>query len=63
MKIHIDDDLIARLSEYQKETSFKKIDELINFIITDFLNKQNLDQQKDSDKEILRERLKNLGYL
>ena len=63
MKIQIEDDLIARLSEYQKETSFKKVDELINYILSDYLDNQKRDLQKDSDKEILRERLKNLGYL
>jgi len=63
MKIQIDDDLIAQLSEYQKETSFKKIDELIHYILSDYLDSQNGKLQKDTNKEILRERLKNLGYL
>ena len=66
MKIKIDDVLLSRLKEYQKQTSFKNIDDLIGYILTQYLDSTNTDSNKPdskSDSDELNERLKNLGYL
>ena len=63
MKIEIDDNLLNHLNEFLKETSFKNPDELIEFILKDYLGNNQVDSNKEEDKKILEERLKNLGYL
>ena len=63
MKIEINEDLQNRLQAYLKETSFKTIEELVEFILAEHLDQNKTDRGNDSDKEILQERLKNLGYL
>ena len=66
MEIKIDDTLINRLREFQKETSFKNLEELIEFILNDFLDKGQIQQDETDpklDKQELNNRLKNLGYL
>ena len=63
MKIEINADLQSRLQDYLKQTSFKTIDELAEFILMEYLDKKETDKINDSDEEILQERLKNLGYL
>jgi len=63
MKIEIDDKLYILLTEFLKETSFKNLDEFIEFILKDYLNSNKVDSNKTEDKKILEERLKNLGYL
>ena len=65
MKINIDNDLVNTLVEHQKETSFKKLEEFIEFILTDYLekNKNSTSAISNSDQNLLNERLKNLGYL
>ena len=65
MKINIDNNLVNTLVEHQKETSFKKLEEFIEFILTDYLekNKNSTSAISNSDRNLLNERLKNLGYL
>ena len=65
MKINIDNNLVNTLVEHQKETSFKKLEEFIEFILTDYLekNKNSTSAISNSDQNLLNERLKNLGYL
>ena len=63
MKFEINDNLAADLTGFLKETSFKTLDELIEFILKDYLDNQQADLNKTENKKILEERLKNLGYL
>ena len=65
MKINIDNNLVNTLVEHQKETSFKKLEEFIEFILSDYLekNKNSTDTISNSDQKLLNDRLKNLGYL
>lgn len=65
MKINIDNDLVKTLEEQQKESSFKKLEEFIEFILTDYLekNKNSTEVNSNSDQDLLNDRLKNLGYL
>lgn len=66
VKIEINKELFEKLKSYQTETSFKKIEDFIQYILEEYLlhevNKPNV-KDKRSDKEILNDRLKNLGYL
>ncbi len=63
MKIEIDDNLFSYLNKFLKETSFKNLDELIEFILKDYLDNNRVNSNKEEDKKILEERLRNLGYL
>lgn len=66
MEIKIDEILINRLKEFQKETSFKNFEELIEFILNDYLNKSQVEKDETNlsrDKQKLNDRLRNLGYL
>lgn len=66
MHIIINDQLIERLSVHQKNTSFKKIEELVEYVIEEYLsaiNEKDNSSDSKSEKEILNERLRNLGYL
>ena len=63
MKIEINDNLLNHLNEFLKETSFKNLDELLEFILKDYLYNNQVDSNKEEDKKILEERLRNLGYL
>jgi metal-responsive CopG/Arc/MetJ family transcriptional regulator len=62
MKIEINEDLAQRLATFLQESSFTDLNELIEFILNDYLE-NNTDSSEKSDQEILQERLKNLGYL
>ena len=65
MKIDIDSKLVKIIEEHQKKTSFKKLEEFIAFILSDYLekNKISTDVNSKSDQDLLNDRLKNLGYL
>lgn len=66
MEIKLNSDLVKRLKSYQQQSSFKNFDELIEYILSDFLDKTESrqdDPDEKSDKQKLNERLKNLGYL
>jgi metal-responsive CopG/Arc/MetJ family transcriptional regulator len=64
MNIIIDKNLADKLSEILKESSFKSHEELVDFILREFISKHNIPADENPDeKQILRNRLKNLGYL
>lgn len=63
MKIDINEELVKQLQGFFKDSSFKDLDELVDFILKDYLEKNKMEEDADSDKDILQERLKNLGYL
>lgn len=65
MDISIDTELEKQLKDILKNTSFKNLTELINFILLEYITQrqEKAAEQKINDKEILENRLKNLGYL
>ena len=62
MKIEISEELSQRLKIFLKESSFRDLDELVEYIINEYLENRD-DTAEKTDQEILQERLKNLGYL
>ena len=63
--INIPDSLYLELQTYQKQSIFPSVDDLVSYILQDFLDKQKSDserQEKDIER-VIEERLKNLGYL
>ena len=66
MNVFINNHLFERLTAHRHNTSFKKTEELVEYILDEYLihlkQKHNSSDNK-SDKDILNERLKNLGYL
>ena len=65
MNLKINDDLFNRLKDHHKDTSFKNLDELVEFIIENYL-KENSDRNKNeeaSTPDEINQRLKDLGYL
>lgn len=65
MDISLDTELEKQLKDILKNTSFKNLTELINFILLEYITQrqEKAAEQKINDKEILENRLKNLGYL
>ena len=63
MDIKISNDLNEKLQNHLRESSFRSLDELVNFILNDYIKKieeyQNENMQED---ETLNKRLKDLGY-
>ena len=65
MNLKINDDLLNRLKDHNKETSFKDVDELIEYILEKYLseNSQQIPNDDLSIPDKLNQRLKDLGYL
>ena len=64
-KYLLNDGLLNRLREHLTETGFKTVDELIEYILEDYL-KQNTATSNSQDIKIadeVNQRLKDLGYL
>jgi len=63
--IRIPDPLLDELAKFHEESIFPSLDDLIIYILQEYLDKKNASPQNDrnSDDEIVQERLKNLGYL
>ncbi len=63
--VKIPDTLYKELENFHKQSIFTSLDDLIVFILQEYLDKQSAStdkNEKDTDK-IIKERLKNLGYL
>jgi metal-responsive CopG/Arc/MetJ family transcriptional regulator len=63
--VKIPDTLYKELENVHKQSIFPSLDDLIIFILQEYLDKQNASpekNEKDAEK-IIKERLKNLGYL
>lgn len=66
MNISLNDDLYSQLKEYLEETSFKNIEDLIEFILEDYLgsvSRNTNDMSNEKNNDLLNKRLKDLGYL
>ncbi|KAA3612033.1 MAG: hypothetical protein D8M58_20020 [Calditrichaeota bacterium] len=64
MECKINDEILDRLKEYQKNTSFKNLEELIEYILEEYLNKNK--DKSDGPHTMpaeINQRLKDLGYL
>ncbi len=61
----LNDALLIRLKEHLTQTSFKTVNELIEFVLEDYLEK-NTSKKNSQDVPIsdeVNQRLKDLGYL
>ncbi len=65
MNLNIREELFGRLEEYQKETSYKSLNELVEYILESFLkeNVNQTNQLNSSSPDEINQRLKDLGYL
>ncbi|RMH62900.1 MAG: hypothetical protein D6677_08660 [Calditrichaeota bacterium] len=64
MSITLDEKLVAALEAYRAQTPFRTVDEVVDFIVRDFLRAEaeNL-ENAGGDEDALTQRLRDLGYL
>ena len=64
-EIRIPQELYRRLQAHLKDSVFSSLDDLAAFALQDYLDRQSPAKEatKDDADKIIRERLKNLGYL
>jgi len=65
MNLKISENLLNRLKNHLKETSFKSIDELVEYILENYIT-ENMGQsvkEESSTPDEINKRLKDLGYL
>lgn len=57
--------LYEKLEDYQKKSIFSSLDDLIIYILQEYLDKQSTSSagEKKYEDEVVQKRLKNLGYL
>ncbi len=63
MNVKIDESLLASLEEHRKETPFRDIHELVDFIIRDYLLAQKAESSAEDGDDELDKRLRDLGYM
>ncbi|MCB0281398.1 MAG: hypothetical protein KDF60_02370 [Calditrichaeota bacterium] len=67
MNININEELFEQLKNFLDQTSFTQVEDLVHYILEDYLerNKQVLPKSddRDNDEKSLNNRLKDLGYL
>ena len=63
--INIPDALYRELLTRQKESIFPTLDDLVAYILQDYLDKQKnkSGDKEDETQQVIEKRLKNLGYL
>lgn len=61
-KIEISKDIIEKIKQRIKETEFKSVEEYIEFVLREVLEEEEAEISKE-DEEIIKERLRALGYL
>lgn len=64
-QIHIPQELHRRLQAHLEKSVFSSLDDLVAFALQEYLERQHTAEQTDAEDadKIIRERLKNLGYL
>ncbi len=65
-KVMISDNLYGQLKHYRHKTAFVDVNELIEYILQDYLEQKksnNLGSSSTEENDEIRKRLKNLGYL
>ena len=63
MKIEINDNTAALLKKILEKSSFRTLGELVAFILEDYVKNQPPGPNDSLDEDLLRDRLKSLGYL
>ncbi len=65
MQLKLNANLVKRLKDYQKNTSFKELDELVAYIIESYLTEKTVTRKNDHHESLdeVNQRLKDLGYL
>ncbi len=61
MTIEIDENLVQRLQQHLEKSSFSDLDELLRFILQDYLRAQE-ETGRNTDDQDINDRLKDLGY-
>jgi hypothetical protein len=63
--IQIPEALLSRLLDHKKKTSFGSINDLVAFILQDYLDRQNyqIKEEKSGDDAEVIKRLQDLGYI
>ena len=66
VKVNIPDHLFGQLKSYLGKTAFKSIDDFVTFVLQDYLDQNDPQENKklsQDETEEITKRLENLGYL
>ena len=66
VKVNIPDHLFGQLKSYLWKTAFKSIDDFVTFVLQDYLDQNDPQENKklsQDETEEITKRLENLGYL
>lgn len=66
VKVNIPDHLFGQLKSYLDKTCFKSIDDFVTFVLQDYLDQNDPQENKNlsqDETEEITKRLENLGYL
>ncbi|MGD9898975.1 MAG: hypothetical protein AB7T22_07595 [Calditrichaceae bacterium] len=66
MNIQLPDKLWRELEKYLGETSFTSIDDLVLFVLQDFIDQSGIKNENgysDNESDEIKKRLEDLGYL
>ena len=66
VKVNIPDHLFGQLKSYLEKTAFKSIDDFVTFVLQDYLDQNDPQENKNlsqDETEEITKRLENLGYL
>jgi len=61
MTIEIDDNIAQRLQQHLEKSSFSDLDDLVRFVLEDYLRAQQ-ESGRNTDDQDINDRLKDLGY-
>ncbi len=64
VQVSVPEDLYQRAKRYvEQQGTFSSVDELIEFLLREFLEEQQGEAMSKEDEEAVRDRLRRLGYL
>ncbi|MCD4693236.1 MAG: hypothetical protein K8R79_10000 [Calditrichales bacterium] len=66
VKVNIPDHLFGQLKSYLKKTAFNSVDDFVTFVLQDYLDQNDPQENKNlsqDETEEITKRLENLGYL
>jgi len=55
--------LIEEIKEYIKDSEFKSVDDYVSFVIEEVLKDDEEPEFSEEDEKLVKDRLKDLGYL
>ena len=62
--VEIDDKLYAKLQEYVRSSgAFSSVEELVRFVLSELVGETQSQQLSQQDEEIIKQRLRALGYI